>query len=187
MTTSKMRLEAMLFASGQSLDENRLSEALDNGQDLLKLLRELDDDYAHRGVRIVRTASGWAVRTREDSSDIATTMLPEQNRLTRAALEALAVIASYQPVTRSEIERVRGVQLSPGVMRQLLDAGYIHPGSRRDTPGRPLTWMTTNAFLEAYDLLKVSDLPSFGRLQEAGVFELPKLQAETEDATDLPL
>lgn len=183
--TSKMRIEAMLFAAGRSLREEELELGLDAGDDLLDVLRELDDDYAGRGVCVVRTANGWGIRTREDSSDIATQLAPA-DRITRAALETLAAIACYQPVTRSEIERVRGVQLSPGVMQQLLENGFIRPGPRRDTPGRPLTWTVTEQFLEAYDLMSVADLPAYDRLKAAGVFSLPAANSESsaEDALD---
>lgn len=174
-------LEAALLMAGRSLSVEEMSELLPDVDDVLDVLRELDDDYADRGVAIVRTASGWTLRTREESSDLATALVDPPRRLSPAALQTMVVILCYQPVTRSEIERVRGVQISPGVMQQLLEAKYVRPGPRRETPGRPLTWMSTDAFLEAYDLMSASDLPSHRRLAENGVFDLPRLQAAMSD------
>lgn len=179
--SSKSRIEAMLFAAGRSVPEETLAAALAPDEDLRDILLQLDDDYLERGVGLVRTAGGWGIRTKEESSDVATQVRPDDKRITRAALETLATIACYQPVTRSEIERIRGVQLSPGVMQQLLEAEFIRPGTRRDTPGRPLTWTVTEEFLESFDLMKVSDLPAYSRLKEAGVFELPRAASAGDD------
>ena len=187
MTTEpKHVLEAALLMAGRSLTVEEISDLLPEVDDVLDVLRQLDDDYAERGVAIVRTAAGWTLRTREQSSDLATALVEPPRRLSPAALQTMIVILCYQPVTRSEIERVRGVQISPGVMQQLLEAKYVRPGPRRETPGRPLTWMSTDAFLDAYDLMSADDLPSHRRLAESGVFDLPRLQAAMSDPEATP-
>lgn len=169
-------VEAALLSVGRSLTEDELASFLPPGVDLLALLTELANDYSDRGVCIVKAAGGWALRTRSEASDLATRLAPDHQKLTRAATETLAVVAAFQPVTRSEIERVRGVQLSPGVIDQLLSAEYIKPGPRRDTPGRPLTWMTTDLFLEAFDLLNPDDIVALRRMKEANLNTLPSLR-----------
>lgn len=172
----KYVVEAALLGAGRSIGDEELQSFIPE-LDLHAVLAELADDYAERGVCLLRTAGGWALRTRPESSDLATLLSSQPTRLTRAAMETLAVIAAFQPVTRGEIERVRGVQLSPGVMDQLLEAGFIRPGQRRETPGRPLTWMTTTEFLEGFDLHTADDLIALRRMREQDLVKLPPLRS----------
>jgi len=181
MTEAKYILEAALLSSGRSLSVEEIRQLLPADHDPIDVLRQLDDDYQEHGIMVCKTAGGWTLRTREEASDLASSLVEEPKKLSQAALQTMMVILCYQPVTRSEIERVRGVQISPGVMQQLLEAKFVRPGPRRDTPGRPLTWMSTDTFLEAYDLLSPEDLPSYRRLQEAGVFDLPSIQQPPDD------
>lgn len=174
---AKLIVEAALFSAGRTLSEQELQAVLPAGVVLANVLLELARDHADRGVSIVKVSGGWALRTRPESSDLATMLAEGPARLTRAALETMAVIACFQPVTRTEIERVRGVQLSPGVMDQLLAAGYVRPGPRRETVGRPLTWMATEEFLEVYDLNAVEDLATFRRMREQNLLTLPNLKS----------
>lgn len=173
MSTGKHRVEAALFAARATLPEGELSSLLERGERLPDILMDLAADYAERGVCLQRTASGWALRTRPEASDLAASIAPKPPRLTRAAMETLAVIACHQPVTRPEIERVRDVSLHPGVFDALLEADLIKPGRRRDTPGRPLTWITTDTFLETFDLLSLDDLQSLTRMRADGLLTLP--------------
>lgn len=174
---AKSTIEAALFSAGRTLSEAELQAIVPDGYAIEVVLAALAEDYAERSVAIVRVAGGWALRTRPESSDLATALVKAPPRLTRAGMETLAVIACFQPVTRSEIERVRGVQLSPGVMDQLLAASYVKPGPRRETAGRPLTWMVTEDFLEAYDLGSVEDLMAFRRMREQELLSLPKVKS----------
>lgn len=164
-------VEAMLFASAEPLDERALAERLPAGMDVAGLLAELQAQYAPRGVNLVRREGKWAFRT---ASDLAGQLVIEQTqtrRLSRAAIEVLAIIAYNQPITRAEIEEVRGVALSKGTLDLLFEAGWIRPKGRRRTPGRPLQWATSDAFLDHFGLESLEDLPNLKELKAAGLLD----------------
>ena len=164
-------VEAMLFASAEPLDERALAERLPAGMDVAGLLAELQAQYAPRGVNLVRRQGKWAFRT---ASDLAGQLVIEQTqtrRLSRAAIEVLAIIAYNQPITRAEIEEVRGVALSKGTLDLLFEAGWIRPKGRRRTPGRPLQWATSDAFLDHFGLESLEDLPNLKELKAAGLLD----------------
>lgn len=165
------RLEAMLFASAAPLDERDLAERLPEGADVTALLAELQAQFAPRGVNLVRREGKWAFRT---APDLAGQLVIEQThtrRLSRAAIEVLAIIAYNQPITRAEIEEVRGVALSKGTLDLLFEAGWIRPRGRRRTPGRPLQWATSDAFLDHFGLESLEDLPNLKELKAAGLLD----------------
>lgn len=165
------RLEALLFASGEPLSETELAERLPSDADLPELLRELQGVYANRGVNLVCRGRGWAFRTAADLAPFLTLERDNQRKLSRAALETLAIIAYQQPVTRPEIEEIRGVGLSKGTLDILLEAGWIRPRGRRQVPGRPVTWGTTEAFLDHFGLEDVDSLPGIEELKAAGLLD----------------
>ena len=183
--------EALLFAASEPLDEATLSDRLPNGVDVSALLAELVEMYHGRGVNLVQVAGKWAFRTAEDLSFLMRRDAVEQKRLSRAALETLAIVAYHQPVTRSEIEEVRGVSTSKGTLDALLEIGWIRMRGRRRTPGRPVTYGVTDDFLCHFGLNEISDLPGMADLKAAGLldsnlppdFEIPtpKLDDELED------
>lgn len=177
MSDDKYILEAALFAAGGTVSEADLKAVLPNGRDFKALLGELQEDYSDRGVQIVSTSGGWALRTNSDASDLASILAKEPPRLTRAGFETLAVISVYEPVTRSEIERVRGVTLSPGVIDQLLAASMIKLGPRRDTPGKPLTFVVTSYFFDAFDIRSRDDLLAIRKMDEDGLSTLPAIKS----------
>src|SRR6185312_8451748 len=145
-------LEALLFAAPEPLSEEELGLRLGEEADVEALLRELAELYAERGINLVALAGGWTFRT---APDLASALRSERNvarRLSRAAVETLAVIAYHQPVTRAEIEAIRGVTLARGTLDRLLEAGWVQPKGRRETPGRPLNWTTTPHFLAHFGL-----------------------------------
>lgn len=164
-------IEALLFASAEPLAEVDLARRLPEGTDLAALLEELRRRYAGRGVNLVRRERGWAFRTAPDlAADLhVEAMVPR--RLSRAAVETLAIIAYHQPVTRGEIEEIRGVALSKGTLDTLFEAGWVRPKGRRRTPGRPLTWATTDAFLDHFALESLDDLPGTEELKAAGLLD----------------
>lgn len=166
----KLRLlEALLFASSDPLDEETLAGRI--GPEVGLLLEELRAHYAPRGVTLVRTGGGWAFRT---AVDLAPELRREEEvsrKLSRAAIETLAIIAYHQPVTRGEIESIRGVATSKGTLDLLMEHGWIRPGKRRETPGRPLTWITTDHFLDHFGLETLRDLPSVDDLRAAGLLD----------------
>jgi len=164
-------LEAMLFASAEPMDEKTLAARLPQGTDLQAALIELQQEYAARGVNLVRIGGKWTFRTANDLSWLLSKDVVETRKLSRAAIETLAIIAYHQPVTRAEIEEIRGVTTSKGSIDVLLETGWIRPRGRRKTPGRPLTYGTTEAFLSHFGLDAVMDLPGVEELKGSGLLD----------------
>jgi segregation and condensation protein B len=164
-------LEAMLFAATEPLDEAALAKRMPDGVDIKAALSQLQDDYSLRGVNLVRVATKWTFRTASDLSWLMTRESVETRRLSRAAIEMLSIIAYHQPVTRAEIEEIRGVVTSKGTLDVLLETGWIRPRGRRKTPGRPLTFGTTEAFLSQFSLEALGDLPGLDELKGSGLLD----------------
>ena len=164
-------IEALLFAAAEPLDEETLTARLPEGVDLASAMRALQTEYATRGVNLVRVAGKWSFRTAKDLAWLMSREAVEQKKLSRAATETLAIIAYHQPVTRAEIEDIRGVSASKGTLDVLLETGWIRPRGRRKTPGRPITFGTTEAFLSHFGLESISDLPGLEELRSAGLME----------------
>lgn len=164
-------LEALLFASAEPLSETVLEDRLPNGADVTGLLAEIAEMYCNRGVNLVQVAGNWSLRTAEDLSFLMRRDAVEEKRLSRAALETLAIIAYHQPVTRSEIEEIRGVSISKGTLDTLLEMGWTKMRGRRRTPGRPVTYGVTPAFLSHFGLNEISDLPGLADLKAAGLLD----------------
>ncbi len=163
--------EAIVFASAEPVSADAIAERLPGGHGVEAVLRELKGRYNGRGVNLVQVAGGWAFRTAPDLAPVLRAERPTERRPSRAALETLAIVAYYQPVTRAEIEEIRGVTTSRGTLDQLMEAGWVQPGRRRQTPGRPVTWVTTPTFLDHFGLVSVEDLPGVRELMEAGLIE----------------
>jgi len=164
-------LEALLFASADPLDEETLAGRLGAGANVAALLDDLRRHYAPRGVNLVRTGAGWAFRTAIDLAPMLRQEEEVSRKLSRAAIETMAIIAYHQPVTRAEIEQIRGVATSKGTLDILMEHGWIRPGRRRETPGRPLTWITTDHFLDHFGLESLRDLPGVEELRAAGLLD----------------
>src|SRR3974390_98310 len=165
-------LEALLFAAGQPLDEARLARRLPNGVNVKEALAALKAEYATRGVNLVKVGKKWMFRTADDLAWLLTKETVETRKLSRAAIETLAVIAYHQPVTRAEIEEIRGVGLARGTLDTLIEAGWVRPRGRRMSPGRPLLWVTTPGFLAHFGLDSLADLPAVDELRAAGLLDL---------------
>lgn len=163
--------EALLFASAEPLSVEDLAGRLPEGADVERILQELTEFYAPRGVNLVRVAGKWAFRTASDLSFVLSRDVVEQRKLSRAAMETLAIVAYHQPVTRAEIEEIRGVATSKGTLDTLLETGWIRLRGRRKAPGRPVTYGTTPAFLEHFGLDAIEDLPGLEELKGAGFIE----------------
>ena len=164
-------LEAMLFASAEPVDERQLKDRMPEGTDVKALLEELSGVYANRGVHLRKIGKGWAFRTAEDLAPYLRVENVVSRRLSRAAVETLAIIAYHQPITRAEIEEMRGVALSRGTLDLLLEVGWIRPRGRRRTPGRPVTWGTSESFLDQFGLESADALPGVDELKAAGLLE----------------
>jgi segregation and condensation protein B len=163
--------EALLFAAGEPLDAKALKTSLPDGADVAEILRELQEIYEKRGVTLVCVADKWQFRTAPDLAFLLRKEQPEQKRLSRAAIETLAIVAYHQPVTRAEIEDIRGVMLSKGTIDALMEVGWVKIRGRKRTPGRPVTYGTTEAFLVQFGLESVSHLPGTDELKAAGFLE----------------
>lgn len=164
-------LEALLFASAEPLDERTLAARMPEGVDVRAALDRLQQEYASRGVNLVRIAGKWTFRTAVDLAWLLARDAVEPRKLSRAATETLAIIAYHQPVTRAEIEEIRGVSASKGTLDVLLETGWIRPRGRRKAPGRPITFGTTDAFLSHFGLDSIGDLPGLDELKGTGLLD----------------
>src|SRR5713226_3652664 len=164
-------LEALLFAAAEPLDEATLAARLPEEVDVRTALARLKEDYAGRGVNLVRIAGKWTFRTANDLAWLLSRNAVEQKKLSRAALETLAIIAYHQPVTRAEIEEIRGFVTSKGTLDLLLETGWVRLRGRRRAPGRPVTYGTSEAFLSHFGLVPVADLPGVDELKGAGLLD----------------
>lgn len=172
-------VEALLFAGGEPISAKALSEKLGAGVDIAAVLMKLKADYAERGVNLVETGAGWRFQSAPDLGGLFVESREATKRLPKAVLETLAVIAYHQPVTRAEIEEIRGVSLSRGSLELLLEIGWVRPRGRRRTPGRPLTFGTTDAFLSQFGLASLDVLPGKDDLKALGLLD-PRAAAQLD-------
>ncbi|WP_290689851.1 MULTISPECIES: SMC-Scp complex subunit ScpB [unclassified Haematobacter] len=183
MEEQERMVEAMLFASADPLTTRALAERMPDGCDPAEAVARLARRYEGRGVELRRAGEGWAFRTAPDLSGLFRDEVVETRRLSRAAVETLAIIAYHQPVTRTEIEEIRGVALSRGTLDQLFELGWIRFGRRRLTPGRPVTFMVTETFLDHFALASARDLPGLAELRAAGLLD-NRVPLDRADALD---
>jgi segregation and condensation protein B len=166
-------VEALLFAASEPLDERTLAKHLrtESEVDVRAALKRLQVEYAPRGVNLVKIGNKWSFRTANDLAWLLTHEAVEPKKLSRAAIETLAIVAYHQPVTRAEIEEVRGVSTAKGTLDVLLETGWVRPRGRRKAPGRPLTYGTTPEFLSHFGLEALTDLPGLEDLKGSGLFD----------------
>lgn len=164
-------LEAILFASAQGMNIGALRERMPQDADVGGLLMALQRHYEGRGVNLIQTDNYWAFRTAVDLAEDLQVEKNVQRKLSRAAMETLAIIAYHQPVTRAEVENIRGVATNKGTLDALMEMGWIKPGRRRETLGRPLTWVTTPVFLDHFSLEALTDLPGMDDLKASGLLD----------------
>lgn len=164
-------VEALLFAAAEPLDIDSIASRLPEGADVGAAIEDLQTTYKGRGVNLVRVANKWMFRTADDLAFLMEREAVEQRRLSRAAMETLAIVAYHQPVTRAEIEEIRGVTVSKGTLDVLMEAGWVRLRGRKRTPGRPVTYGTTEDFLVHFGLENVGDLPGIDELKAAGLLD----------------
>ncbi|MCK5424699.1 MAG: SMC-Scp complex subunit ScpB [Emcibacter sp.] len=164
-------VEALLFASDKPLSAIALDDCLPEGSDIDRLLSELQEHYSGRGVILVEVAGKWMFQTAPDLAFLLRKEVEQERRLSRAAVETLAIISYHQPVTRAEVEEVRGVSLSKGILDVLMEAEWVRPMGRRRTPGRPMTYGTSDHFLVHFGLNSTKDLPGLAELKAAGFLD----------------
>lgn len=167
----KRLIEALLFASTEPVTLRTIQGRLPESADVGKILMDLQEDYAERGINLVRLEDAWAFRTAPDIGPYLALAKKQEKKLSRAALETLSIIAYHQPVTRAEIENIRGVATNKGTLDVLLEAGWIKPGRRRETPGRPVTWITSTIFLDEFGVTELKDLPGLKELKASGLLD----------------
>lgn len=167
----KNLIEAILFSASEPLDVGTIKSKVKSGTDVLKILYELQKDYEDRGIRLVNLADKWSFRTSDDLSGKLKKEIIVQKKLSKAAIETLAIIAYHQPVTRSEIEEIRGVSFSTGTLEILFELGWVKPNGRKEIPGKPLLYVTTDKFLNHFNINSLDDLPNSDELLAAGLID----------------
>lgn len=185
-------VEAIIFASSEPVSERALVERLPNATDLSAALTHLQKVYEGRGVHLVQAGAAWAFRTAPDLGFLMSRERVQQRKLSRAAMEVLAIISYHQPVTRAELEDIRGVETSKGTLDVLMETGWIKLRGRRRTPGRPVTYGTTDTFLDHFGLPEIRDLPGLEELRGAGLlsaripssFSVPVPNVDPDELTD---
>ena len=164
-------IEAILFASNEPVPEDDLKDKIREKNKLKEYLLNLKKFYTDRGINLIKTGSKWSFRTSGDLSNELTIFKKQKRRISRAALETLAIIAYHQPITRSEIENIRGVQMGRGSIDHLLEIGWIKPKGRKNIPGKPVLWTTTDMFLEHFEIDDIVNLPDKNELKASGFLE----------------
>ena len=185
-------LEAILFASGNPILEEDLKEKMINKKNFKKEIEDLKMFYETRGINLIKTGNKWSFRTSETIKDELTIFKTQKRKLSRAAIETLSIIAYQQPITRSEIENIRGVQMGRGSIDHLMEIGWIKPSGRKNIPGKPALWVTTDLFIEHFGIENISDLPSKDELKASGFLEkrsaiatITDIASKSEDTEDL--
>jgi segregation and condensation protein B len=165
------QVEAILFAAEEPLDIESIQEKLNTKANILKILESLEKQYKNRGVNLVCIAKKWSFRTALNLSKFMNLQTFTKKKLSKAAIETLAIIVYHQPVTRSEIEEIRGVAFATGTLEILLELNWVRPAGRKDVPGKPIQYVTTDDFLSHFNLQKLSDLPNIEELTSAGLID----------------
>ncbi|MDZ7710459.1 MAG: SMC-Scp complex subunit ScpB [Roseovarius sp.] len=189
MAEQERMIEAMLFAATEPLESREMAARMPQGCDPAEALVHLRKRYEGRGVTLTKVGDGWAMRTAPDLGFLMQREVVETRKLSRAAIETLAIIAYHQPVTRAEIEEIRGVSVSRGTVDQLLEMEWIRFGRRKMTPGRPVTFVVTGTFLDHFGLESARDLPGLRELRESGLLDnrpppgtLPQTDEDEDEA-----
>jgi len=165
------QVEAILFAASEPLDPESIQEKIKTRVNVLKILESLQRQYEHRGINLVCISNKWSFRTADNLSKFMSTQKTIQKKLSKAAIETLAIIVYHQPVTRSEIEEIRGVSFGTGTLEILLELDWVRPSGRKNVPGKPIQYITTDEFLSHFNLKKLSDLPNVDELASAGFID----------------
>ncbi len=164
-------LEAILFASGSPVLEDDLKDKMINKKDFKQQIESLKEFYQNRGINLIKTGNKWSFQTSDKIKEELTIFKTQKRKLSRAAIETLSIIAYQQPITRSEIENIRGVQMGRGSIDHLMEIGWIKPSGRKNIPGKPALWVTTDLFIEHFGIENISDLPSKDELKSSGFLE----------------
>ena len=168
---AERQVEAILFAAEEPLDIESVTTRMKTKADVLKILESLEKQYKGRGINLVCIANRWSFRTAANLSKLMNLQIPTQKKLSKAAIETLVIIVYHQPVTRSEIEEIRGVSFASGTLEILLELEWVRPSGRKNVPGKPIQYVTTDEFLSHFNLKKLTDLPNVEELTSAGLID----------------
>jgi len=168
---AERQVEAILFAAEEPLDLESIQTRLKAKANVLKILKSLENQYKNRGINLICIANKWSFRTPSNLSKLMNLETSTQKKLSKAAIETLAIIVYHQPVTRSEIEEIRGVSFATGTLEKLLELNWVRPSGRKNVPGKPIQYVTTDEFLSHFNLQKLSDLPNVEELTSAGLID----------------
>ena len=171
VTQAEKQVEAILFSAEEPLDIESIQEKLKTRTNILKILDSLEKQYKNRGINLICIAKKWSFRTSLSLSKFMSSQTFSKKKLSKAAIETLAIIVYHQPVTRSEIEEIRGVSFATGTLEILLEMNWVRPSGRKDVPGKPIQYVTTDDFLSHFNLQKLSDLPNIEELTSAGLID----------------
>ena len=168
---AERQVEAILFAAEEPLDLESIQTRLKAKANVPKILKSLENQYKNRGINLICIANKWSFRTPSNLSKLMNLQTSTQKKLSKAAIETLAIIVYHQPVTRSEIEEIRGVSFATGTLEKLLELNWVRPSGRKNVPGKPIQYVTTDEFLSHFNLQKLSDLPNVEELTSAGLID----------------
>ena len=171
LSTPERKVEAILFAAVEPLDIDSIQTQLKSRVDVEKILKSLQAQYENRGINLICISNKWSFRTARNLSNLMTQQTTTKKKLSKAAVETLAIIVYHQPVTRSEIEEVRGVAFATGTLEILLELNWVRPAGRKNVPGKPIQYVTTDDFLSHFNIQKLSDLPTVEELTSAGLID----------------
>ena len=184
MSETSQKIEALIFASSKPISEKEIQKRLDLHEDISEVMSNLEEAYQHRGINLKKISRGWIFLTNTEVSDIFHEKREVQKRLSKQAIETLAIIVYHQPITKAEIESIRGVNIGQGIFDQLMELGWIAPGGRKEVPGRPILWETTDDFLLHFGLGTLDNLPGIEEMKSSGLLNDNFASINIQELTD---
>ncbi len=184
MSETSQKIEALIFASSKPISEKEIQKRLDLHEDISEVMSNLEEAYQHRGINLKKISRGWILLTNTEVSDIFHEKREVQKRLSKQAIETLAIIVYHQPITKAEIESIRGVNIGQGIFDQLMELGWIAPGGRKEVPGRPILWETTDDFLLHFGLGTLDNLPGIEEMKSSGLLNDNFASMNIQELTD---
>ena len=184
MSETSQKIEALIFASSKPISENEIKKRLDIHEDISDVMNNLEDAYQHRGINLTKISKGWIFLTNTEVSEIFHEKREVQKRLSKQAIETLVIIVYHQPITKAEIESIRGVVIGQGIFDQLMEFGWIAPGGRKEVPGRPILWETTDDFLLHFGLGTLDNLPGIEEMKNSGLLNDNFASMNIQELTD---
>ena len=184
MSETSQKIEALIFASSKPISEKEIQKRLDLHEDISEVMSNLEDAYQHRGINLKKISKGWIFLTNTEVSDIFHEKREVQKRLSKQAIETLAIVVYHQPITKAEIESIRGVNIGQGIFDQLMELGWIAHGGRKEVPGRPILWGTTDDFLLHFGLGTLDNLPGIEEMKSSGLLNDNFASMNIQELTD---